>query len=426
MRSKLAGVWLFLLVGCSASASVDDARAEDDELASTISYGAGSGLPGHSAIPTTAGVPRQGRAVALSDNGNVAAALTWSDSQLSWGTQVSERTASGWSVTPLPNSTLPSTDLFGLAISGDGKVIVSRSLEPGSSSVTDRFASFVRTSSGWQAVAFSPMVSPGRFMNSSAAALSLSLSQDGSRLAVGGTGRVALFERSGTSWRATSGPTITSADPSSFSPFEFYGVALSGDGRTLAVAADSALAPGGTVAGPYGMVRVYQQGNGTTWTQSVIARPAGGYKFGTSVALSRDGATLLVGSSGMSVRSPNGTLHIFRRGAAGWDSGNQIATGYFSPGAADLSANGTAVAFADHLSLTVKVVARSGSAWRNITNIPLPQFAIPGLSASQLRARSSTDAYSVVSVNATGKSILLGTTSKSDLNYVRTTVFDGR
>jgi hypothetical protein len=128
---------------------------------------------------------------------------------------------------------------------------------------------------------------------------SVALSADGSTLAVGvrdGAGSTTVpersaayvFARSGTTWRQEVHVTVSSSR--SFDLFG-HGLALSGDGSTLALGAD--LEDGGAV---YVFAR-----SGAAWSQRarVTASDAGPNDvFGRGVALSVDGSTLAVGAIG--------------------------------------------------------------------------------------------------------------------------------
>jgi len=138
--------------------------------------------------------------------------------------------------------------------------------------------------------------------------ISIALSADGSTLAVGASeedscatgiggsqadnscrdsGAVYVFTHSGTTWRQQA-----YIKPSGTGPGASFGssVALSADGATLTVGA-----PGGY---PPSSSRVYVlTRSGTTWSQQA-SNPDSGDGFGQSVALSADGSTKAVGAFG--------------------------------------------------------------------------------------------------------------------------------
>lgn len=150
---------------------------------------------------------------------------------------------------------------------------------------------------------------------------SVSLSSDGSRLAVGAKGEsgtansngaVYFFQRSGGSTWAQIGPVIRAGAPMQSAEFG-TSVALSGDGNALAVGSfnesgtsvgivDGASA-GGTFTGLStfrGAVNVFTY-SGANWSQTHYIKPSimqDGARFGSSVALNGSGSILIVGSQG--------------------------------------------------------------------------------------------------------------------------------
>jgi hypothetical protein len=122
---------------------------------------------------------------------------------------------------------------------------------------------------------------------------SVALSADGDTALIGerrnaGGGAAYVFARTGTSW-AQQGPKLTAQGASRFGA----SVALSGNGDTALV--------GGRTAKGRGAVWVFTF-NGTSWTQQGAPLQGSGESessgFGASVALSGDGATALVGGPG--------------------------------------------------------------------------------------------------------------------------------
>ncbi len=189
--------------------------------------------------------------------------------------------------------------------------------------------------------------------------LSVALSADGSTLAVaapnedsnatsvGGnqadnsarnSGAVYLFVRTGTAW---SQQAYVKASNSELGDFFGSSLALSADGATLAVGAPSedsiATGVGGSQldnsSSDSGAVYVFSR-TGTVWSQQTFIKASntdGGDVFGSSVALSADGATLAVAarfedsnSSGLggnqadNSATDSGAVYVFVRTAAGW------------------------------------------------------------------------------------------------------------
>jgi hypothetical protein len=117
-------------------------------------------------------------------------------------------------------------------------------------------------------------------------------------------GAVAIFARSGAGWSQQA--YIKASNPSEH---DWFGVrlALSGDGNTLAVGAQNEDGAARGINGPAnddateaGAVYLFTR-TGTTWTQRAYVKGANTEafdEFGSSVALSRDGRTLVVGARG--------------------------------------------------------------------------------------------------------------------------------
>jgi hypothetical protein len=151
---------------------------------------------------------------------------------------------------------------------------------------------------------------------------SLAISDDGNTIAVGAhsedssglngnqadnsmqlAGAVYVFNRTGAAWAQTAFLKATNPDEGDMFG---YSVALSADGRTLAIGAfdEDGSSPGinGVVdngRGGAGAVYVYVKPANGFWTQQAYihaSNPEGGDSFGVHVVLSDDGHTLLVGS----------------------------------------------------------------------------------------------------------------------------------
>ncbi|HEY2572196.1 MAG TPA: IPT/TIG domain-containing protein, partial [Solirubrobacteraceae bacterium] len=162
---------------------------------------------------------------------------------------------------------------------------------------------------------------------------SVALSADGSTLLVGGPrdanadrGAAWVFVREGSSW-VQQGSKLTGAEPpkdegeeeqcAEESPEEAgecaFGssVALSADGNTALIGEPSATARPGSAW-------VFTR-SGTAWTSSTVLPGEGvsvGGRFGKSVALSADGQTALIGDP--SASSQRGNALVFKQGVAGW------------------------------------------------------------------------------------------------------------
>ncbi len=138
----------------------------------------------------------------------------------------------------------------------------------------------------------------------------------------GAVGAAWVFARSGSTW-TQQGSKLTASDESSGSavPGVFgWSVALSGDGSTALIGAD------GDNAG-VGAAWVFAR-SGSSWTQQgpklTSSQPVG--SFGYSVALSLDGATALVGSPDVGGASGSGAAWVFARSGSRWSQqGSKLA-----------------------------------------------------------------------------------------------------
>lgn len=142
------------------------------------------------------------------------------------------------------------------------------------------------------------------------------LSSDGNTAAVGGpgdnlnTGAVWIFTRSGSTW-TQQGAKLTGAAEVGAGRFG-TSVALSGDGNTLLVGGESD-------ASNVGSAWVFTR-SGSTWTQQGGKLTGGGEsgsgRFGVAVSLSSDGNTALVG--GWSDGGSAGAAWLFKREGSTW------------------------------------------------------------------------------------------------------------
>jgi hypothetical protein len=148
---------------------------------------------------------------------------------------------------------------------------------------------------------------------------SVALSADGSTAVVGGpgdnsrTGAVWVFSRSGSTW-SQQGPKLTPSDETGRAVVGLR-VAVSADGHTL-------LAAGDLDNSPAGAVWVFTR-SGSTWSQqgSKLTVPGVGL-FGTSVSLSGDGDTALIG--GVEEATNVGGVWVFTRSGSIWSQGQEL------------------------------------------------------------------------------------------------------
>jgi len=138
-------------------------------------------------------------------------------------------------------------------------------------------------------------------------------------------GSAYVFLRSGSSWGQQA--KLTAADGTAA---DWFGssVRLSGDGNTALVGAYGNDTPAGTDAGSaYVFVR-----SGSTWSQQAQLTADGGAtadSFGLSVSLSADGNAALVGAAGSDAPAGVyvGSAHLYERSGSSWSQQAQLTAG---------------------------------------------------------------------------------------------------
>jgi hypothetical protein len=152
--------------------------------------------------------------------------------------------------------------------------------------------------------------------------VSVAVSADGDTIAVGGPfvrGRVWVFARSGSSWVPV-GAAISGAGEEG-EGFFGHSIALSEDGHTLAVGAPCD-------DGKQGAVWIFTRAGGG-WAQQGSKISGAGEssegRFGSSIALSGDGSTVLVGARGND--EDRGAVWVYGETAGTWTQRGQPLTG---------------------------------------------------------------------------------------------------
>ncbi len=234
-------------------------------------------------------------------------------------------------------------DLFGssISLSADGKTLAVSAPGEGSAAMgvngdqddnTDPRSGavyvFVHDSERWQQQAYLKASGPDRICcfggNDVSASTSISLSGDGNTLAVGTTrndrftgviyvGEVFIFTRSNGEWRqqATVKPrVITDAEGNTAANQFGYSVSLSSNGDTLVVGApderSAATGDNGNQNDSFifaaGSAYVFVRADGQWQEQAYLKASNAGqfHQFGSSVAISADGSTIVVGALGES------------------------------------------------------------------------------------------------------------------------------
>jgi hypothetical protein len=212
-----------------------------------------------------------------------------------------------------------------IALSGDGNTAVLGAKYKDDAPYTDNGAIYVFTKSGSTWVEQAKLLASD-LSNYENFGASVAISYDGNTIAVGsplnGTtpyyndGSVYVFTRSGSTW--TEQAFIVASDRESYDIFG-SSVAISEDGNTLLISA-----PNETTSPNYynGAAYVFVR-SGSTWTeqQKLLASIPGTYdQFGKSVALSGDGNTAAIGavSKDKSVDDNTGAVYMFTRTSGVW------------------------------------------------------------------------------------------------------------
>ena len=203
----------------------------------------------------------------------------------------------------------------------------------------------------------------------------LALSNDGNTALVGAANDNAfwVWTRSGTTWTQQAGP-LTGSGASGYT-WQGSSVALSGDGNTAAIGGPYDDSNSGALNGP-GAVWIWTR-SGSTWTQqgSKLVGSLGSTALqGSSVALSSDGNTLLVGGpADITNGQYAGATWVWTRSGSTWTQqgeklvSNDLLGNSGQGSSVALSSDGnTALIGAPHLNFGmggVAIFTRSGSTW---------------------------------------------------------------
>ncbi|MFO0554475.1 MAG: hypothetical protein U0271_39195 [Polyangiaceae bacterium] len=238
------------------------------------------------------------------------------------------RTGSTWTEeAKLVAATRTNGDLFGtsVAISADGNYAMVGGIQTASSPGFARM--FVRTS-GWAPAGFTTNgVAAGDQMGAAVA-----LNADGSKAIVGApnadaagldAGSARVFVRSGAAWSEQA--TLTATGAASTDHFG-SSVAMSGDGARVVVGAKDDDTPADVDTGS---ARVFAFG-GTSWTQEatlVPVNPSIGF-FGRAVGIDASGARVLGGAGWLTAISATGSAWTFARSGTSWTEETLLWTPY--------------------------------------------------------------------------------------------------
>lgn len=273
-----------------------------------------------------------GNSVAISGDGNtlaVGAILEDSDAMDSGAVYVYRKSNTGW----VEEATLKAFNAeagsrFGqsVAMSHDGNtLVVGAYLKDNGETFFDAGAVhvFTKDDTGWVEEATLNAFN-GSSNSSEYFGRSVSVSSDGNTLVVGSdgedsfSGAVYVFTKEGTDWDQEAYLKASNrGDNDRFG----YSVAMSSDGNTLAVGADSEDGEGDNISNS-GAVYVFTK-EGTDWVEEAYFKASNAGeddRFGYSVAMRGDGNTLAVGAYRQdSDADDSGAVYVFTKDDTGWE-----------------------------------------------------------------------------------------------------------
>lgn len=272
-----------------------------------------------------------GYAVAVSDDGNTVAGSAYNDLNGKGSVIILTRGDSGWvKQATIVNVPQTANEFFGtsISISGDGNTVAIGATETGSNSAGSVYVS-IRNGTTWSAPVKLPSTYyqiNGRF------GTSIGLSNDGKTVIVGApasgsnTGIAFVFTRSVNTWTLSN--SLVPSDPAVGDGFG-SAVAISNDGNTAVISAPSKDSGAGAV---YVFTR-----SGTTWTQAVrlsSGDSVSGDGFGSEVAISDNGNTIAVSANSKTVGSKTvaGVAYIFTKSGATWPVTIKLTAGDYDTG----------------------------------------------------------------------------------------------
>ncbi|MEL6831953.1 MAG: hypothetical protein AAFP77_03130 [Bacteroidota bacterium] len=317
-----------------------------------------------------------GSAVSLSADGQRLAVGAWRNSEVSPNAgrvYVYEENAGTWETISDATAGSSNDDRFGYAVSlsADGQYLAVGA--PGKATVggvgSGQVIVYNQQGGAWVAVG-TPI--DGQAVGESLGT-AVSLSNDGARIAVqtytaglgASSGKVRIYENVGGAW-SQMGNDIDVANASVGNT----SLSLSGDGTRMAVGAPAN-------SGSTGRVDIYIEINGSWLPRAGITGNAQGEQFGTSVSLSASGLRMAVGSPGADNTAQDaGQLHIYEEDTGTWiviGSMEGIAAGDAFGQTTALSADGRQVAVGAPKSDAneidagqVKIFEQNGSSWSQL------------------------------------------------------------
>lgn len=324
-----------------------------------------------------------------------------------------------WSSQIVIPSNDPNTLDFGgsVALSGDGNTALVGAWQTtvGANSKQGAVYILTRTGNAWSA--------PVRYTAADGAAgdhfgVEVALSRDGNTAAIGADsaggalkGAAYVMTRSGGTWSALT--RLAPGDPELGACFG-CALALSGDGSTLL--AGSAYASNGTLH--TGAAYVFTRSGGV-YTQQTKLKPASGYdydsRYGRAVALSDDGNLALIGAPYWGVGDITGLVYIYTRSGNTWSgAGTLLASDYravdqFGESVA-LSANGSVAVIGTPRTMDYGVTYQ-GAAY--VYTHSGSTWALQGKLISQGGVQADEDA-TAVALSGDGHTVLMSAYGKND------------
>jgi len=267
-----------------------------------------------------------GHSVAMSNDGNTAIAGAYGEDApggYAGAAYIFTRSGTTWTeLAELKALNAEGSDYFGLSVdmSGDGNTAI-----VGAQRASDSGAAYIFTRSGptWTQQAMLKASDP---QTNDFFGRAVAISDDGNTVVVGAfyedtgandAGSAYIFARSGSTWSQQA--KIQATTPQALAVFGTF-VSISGDGNTVIVGAPKEDAPGD---GEDGFVYIFAR-SGSTWSQQARLTTPGGESyayFGSSVALSSNGNTAIVGAEGgigPGGEYSAGAAHIFTRSGTTW------------------------------------------------------------------------------------------------------------
>ena len=278
-------------------------------------------------------------------------------------------------------TSLEGRDYFGasVSISGDGNTAIvgayefnnflNRYLDTGKAYI------FVRSGTSWSE---QTMFRASDAIREDEFGRSVSISEDGNTAIVGAPlednnsptftdnnnyhfGAAYIFVRSGTSWSQQQ--KLTASDRQTNGYFG-TSVSISEDGNTAIVGASG-------VSSNAGAVYTFKR-SGTSWSQEDRLQVVSSSKdrFGASVSISGDGNTAVVGAPGVYI---TGAAYIFGRSGTSWSEQGRVSLGGLSREvgtSVSISGDGNTTIVGDYRSEQVYILIRSGTSWSQSSFYP--------------------------------------------------------